>query len=336
MRKQDKIVAAILGVVLALATIGLGFTLSEAWRSISRPEHLEIALNIPAVQAPQPATSKTNPPPPIMAAATAPADSVPRPVSAPAEPRAPRVKSTAPREDAAINPADPPAIAIVIDDLGGDKTSTRRSIGLAKEVTLAFLPYPEHTPDLSREAFGAGHEVILHMPMEPKSRKSLAPNVLLLDMPREEIRRRVEWGLSRVPDRIGLNNHEGSWFTSDHKALYPVMEVLAKENIFFLDSRTSAHSKGVSIARRHHVRSAGRDIFLDNIVDSKAIARQLGEVERHARKHGLVIAIGHPHRQTLAALEAWIPEVQKLGYHLIPLSQAIARRNPQTTETVRD
>jgi len=316
--------AALLGLVCALAAVAFGFSLSQAWLSETPPERVEVALTVPAYLPP---TAK-----PAKAAATTSAPAV-------ARARLPQTATMLPTAHKALASADSappqavqqgkrPAIAIVIDDLGADLVGTRRTMALPKAVTMAFLPYPDKTPELSHDAFSAGHEILLHMPMAPKSaRFDPGPNALHVDMPKEEVQRRVLWALSRVPQAIGLNNHEGSWFTSDHKALIPVMDILAQKHLFFLDSRTTAQSKGVKLARAANVPVAGRDVFIDDTVSADAIARQLGMIETVAQRKGIAIAIGHPHRQTLAALEAWIPAVEKQGYELIPLSEAIRRRN---------
>jgi polysaccharide deacetylase 2 family uncharacterized protein YibQ len=329
-----KAAGAAIGVVGALAAVGLGFSLSRAWNAEAPPSRIEIALPSVAPAALPPAAAKAPAPPP-------PAKAVPPLVAVPkvAAPKA----SPVPQQQAAIaTPETPepqapvpgkPMIAIIVDDLGPDIAGTRRAIRLPKEVTLAFLPYPEKTPELSHDAFCAGHEVILHMPMEPKGNLDPGPNALTVGLPKEEVQRRLLWALSRVPEADGVNNHEGSWFTSDHKALIPVMQVLAEKHLFFLDSRTTTQSKGVKLARAAGVPVAGRDVFIDDVVESDAIARQLGQIESLARRKGLAIAIGHPHHQTLAALEAWIPAIEKQGYVLIPVSEAIKRRNSSLSAT---
>lgn len=313
-----KIAGAAIGVAGALAAVGLGYSLSRAWQTETPPSRIEIAL--------PPIRPAISPPPKAPAAPIAPApEAKPMPVPEKESRRALPVKSAA--EARPVPVSGQPRIAIVIDDLGADVKSTRRAMALPKEVTLAFLPYPERTPELSHDAFCLGHEVILHMPMEPKGTSDPGPNALRLELPKEEIRRRLLWALSRVPDADGLNNHEGSWFTSDHKALVPVMQVLAEKGLFFLDSRTTTQSKGVKLARAAGVPVAGRDVFIDDVVEPSAIARQLGLIEHLARKSGLVIAIGHPHHRTLAALEAWIPAIVDQGYVLIPVLEAIELRN---------
>lgn len=318
----EKVAGAAIGVVGALAAVGLGYSLSQAWHAETPPAKVEIV--IPKIPPPPPRTAG-QPKAPSQIALVPKPKPVPTPSIVPVSPRQTAIAPTQLPPEAPVSRR--PMIAIVIDDLGADLPGARRAMTLPKEVTLSFLPYPDRTPELSHNAFCIGHEVILHMPMEPKGTSDPGPMALALEMPKEEIKRRVLWALSRVPDADGMNNHEGSWFTSDHKALIPVMQVLAEKHLFFLDSRTSVYSQGVKLARAAGVPVAGRDVFIDDVVESAAIARQLGQVESFARRKGLAIAIGHPHHQTLAALEAWIPAIEKQGYELILLSEAIKKRN---------
>jgi len=317
----EKIAGAAIGLVGALAAVGLGYSLSQAWQTKAPPSRVEISLpKIPAAPPHRAAQPAVAPP-----TAMLPPKPVPTPSVAAIPPK--QVAIAQPPATPPVPVSGRPMIAIVVDDLGADVEGTRRAMALPKEVTLAYLPYPERTPELSHDAFCAGHEVILHMPMEPKGNFDPGPNALRVELPKEEVQRRLLWGLSRVPEADGVNNHEGSWFTSDHKALIPVMQVLAEKKLFFLDSRTTTQSKGVKLAREAGVPVAGRDVFIDDDVSSAAIARQLGQIEHLARNRGLAIAIGHPHHQTLAALEAWIPAVEKQGYVLVPLSEAIKARS---------
>jgi len=224
--------------------------------------------------------------------------------------------------DAAPAAADalaPPAIAIVIDDLGSDPVAARKAIALPKGVSLAFLPYPDATPALAKEAARGGHEILVHVPMEPEGTTDPGPNALLTSLPAAENARRLEWDLSRVPGYAGINNHEGSRFTADRVALTPVMETLADRRLFFLDSRTTTATAVVPLARAFGVPSAGRDVFLDDVETPAAIAAALSQTEEIARRDGVAIAIGHPRPETLAALAAW---TARRG-DLVPVSVAI-------------
>jgi polysaccharide deacetylase 2 family uncharacterized protein YibQ len=222
-----------------------------------------------------------------------------------------------------VVPRPVPAIAIVIDDLGADGVGTRRAIALPREVSLSFLPYPAAAPQFTREALHAGHQILVHVPMEPDGRTDPGPNALLTSLDAPTNNARLDWALSRIPGFSGINNHEGSRFTADRAALIPVMEYIADRHIFFLDSRTSAHTQVVTLARAFGVASAGRDVFLDDTISPQAIAAQLARAETIAREQGVVIAIGHPHPATMDALAHWTAQAVARGYELVTASEAI-------------
>jgi len=216
-----------------------------------------------------------------------------------------------------------PEIAIVIDDLGADGVDTSRAIALPASVSLSFLPYPGATPDFARDAVRAGHQVLVHVPMEPDGTENPGPNALMTGLGVDEIVRRLDWALARVPGCSGINNHMGSRFTADRASLVPVVEALADKHVFFLDSRTTVSTVVVPVARAFGVPSAGRDVFLDDEQATGAIDRQIAVLEARAREQGVAIGIGHPHAVTLSALEAWTKQAAARGFVLIPVSIAI-------------
>ena len=217
--------------------------------------------------------------------------------------------------------AGPPRIAIVIDDLGADIVHTRRAIALPQAVALAFLPYPESTPTLAREAGRGGHEILVHVPMQAIGAQNPGPMALSPSLAPDENIRRLDWGLARVPGFTGINNHEGSLFTANRAALVPVIEHLADRHVFFFDSRTTADSEVVSVARAFGVASAARDVFLDDVQTIDAVDAELRMLEARARDNGVAIAIGHPHEITLDAIAYWT--AHQSGFELVPLSEAI-------------
>ncbi len=215
-----------------------------------------------------------------------------------------------------------PAIALVIDDMGNDVEQNRRAIALPSQVSLSFLPYPFATPTLSQEARRAGHEILVHVPMEaPRDRDGSLANALRRDLPPDENIRRLDAALLRVHGYAGINNHEGSLFTADRQALVPVAEALYGRGVFFLDSRTTPLSQVVQVARAFGVPSSDRDVFLDDDQSSPAVDKQLRELERVAREQGVAIAIGHPHAATLDSVARWCATLR--GFRLVPVSTAI-------------
>jgi polysaccharide deacetylase 2 family uncharacterized protein YibQ len=116
------------------------------------------------------------------------------------------------------------------------------------------------------------------------------------------------------------------------------MALVAQEckshSMLFLDSVVIAHSVAYSSAHDLGVPSAARDIFIDHIANAQVIKGQLEQIEAAARRHGNVIAIGHPWPLTIEALEAWLPTLQAKGFTLWPLSAMTARRNDIKMPTI--
>jgi hypothetical protein len=233
------------------------------------------------------------------------------------------------RRFAALSPTDDgrPMVAIVLDDLGLNRRRMQRVIALTKPLTLAFLPYADNPGEMALAARQAGHEILLHLPMEPTSPdEDPGPNALLTSLGQPELVRRIEWSLARFDGYVGVNNHMGSRFTAREALMSPLMARLKARGLLFLDSLTTNASVGRDLARRYGVPVAARDIFIDNEIQTESIKAQLKRVERCAWRKGHCIAIGHPHRKTLKALERWLPALEGKGISLVPLTAIISRR----------
>ncbi|MBT4018872.1 MAG: divergent polysaccharide deacetylase family protein, partial [Alphaproteobacteria bacterium] len=174
-------------------------------------------------------------------------------------------------EDNAVTVPDPagkPMISIVIDDLGLNRRNTVRTIRLPGPLTLAFLTYAEDLERQTSSAHAAGHELMVHFPMEPRNPDTNpGPNALREGLSETEIRRRLTWGLSRFKGYVGINNHMGSAFTGYSKGMAVVMDEVRKRDVLFLDSLTTQASAGRKTAAQAGVPFVARDVFLDNEID---------------------------------------------------------------------
>ncbi|MGE3624123.1 MAG: divergent polysaccharide deacetylase family protein, partial [Bdellovibrionales bacterium] len=216
-----------------------------------------------------------------------------------------------------------PQIAIVIDDMGLSQSGSRRAINLPGFVTLSFLPYAERLEEQAAAAQDKGHELMLHMPMEPVGPQHPGPGGLFVNQSADEIRRRFVRALDSFEGFDGMNNHMGSKFTAYAPGMEIVMEEIDRRRLFYLDSRTGPKSVGEAVARRHGLPVLGRDVFLDDSLSPHAVRAQLDATERVARRKGYAIAIGHPHDVTLAALESWIPDAERRGFVFVPVRELL-------------
>ncbi|MEX2408839.1 MAG: divergent polysaccharide deacetylase family protein [Rhodovibrionaceae bacterium] len=217
-----------------------------------------------------------------------------------------------------------PAIAIVIDDVGLNRPGADRSVALPAPVTLALMTYAEGLESLAARARAAGHELMVHLPMQPiDAEYDAGINVLTVGLPRAELLQRLSWGLERFDGYVGINNHMGSRFTTDSDGMAAVMAELKRRGLMFLDSKTVGNSLGVAAARSAGVPVVARDIFLDHEQAPDFIAAQLRALEDLARQRGYAIGIGHPHGITLQALESWIPQARARGIDFVPISAVL-------------
>jgi polysaccharide deacetylase 2 family uncharacterized protein YibQ len=255
---------------------------------------------------------------------------VPPPPAVVEPPRPPSDDEALPawRRYAAAAPlGDGPMIAIIIDDMGLNVGRNRATIALPAPLTLSFLPYGVYAADLAMEARAAGHEVMLHLPMQPESdAENPGPKALRVDLGPAELSARLTWYLTHLPGYVGVNNHMGSRFTQSGNGMALVMQALRQRGLLFVDSVTSPHSVGLAMARRSGVPALARDIFLDNALDGRQIAGQLAAVEAVARRSGQAIAIGHPHPETVAALRLWLPTLAAKGFTLAPVTALLRRQ----------
>lgn len=211
-------------------------------------------------------------------------------------------------------------IAIVLDDMGPDRAALIRASGLPVTVSFAFLPYAANVRDLANGARRAGRTILLHMPMEPLGPADPGPGALLVDQPPEEQIARLEAALANFDRLDGLNNHMGSRLTADREAMDRIMARLAGRGLFFLDSRTTADTVAAEAAQDAGLATLSRDVFLDPDGTGAMAEVQLQRTLEIASATGSAIAIGHPHRLTLDALERFVASLDRARFRLVRLS----------------
>ncbi|HZG56269.1 divergent polysaccharide deacetylase family protein [Paenibacillus sp.] len=229
--------------------------------------------------------------------------------------------AAAPARAAAFAPSEatddaPRRVAIVIDDFGNAMDGTKEMLELPVPITVAVMPFLPTTKRDAEAAHRAGHEVIVHLPMEPVrgKRSWLGPGAITTDLSDMEIRNRVAAAIDDVPHARGVNNHMGSKATADARVMRIVMEVCRERGLYYLDSRTSPRSKAPEEAERFGVPLISNDLFLDDTYTSAHVYKQLRMLERKLERQSDSIVIGHvgpPGRITSAALRAAIPRLQR-------------------------
>jgi polysaccharide deacetylase 2 family uncharacterized protein YibQ len=224
-------------------------------------------------------------------------------------------------------PANPPRVALIIDDMGNNMAAARQLMAIDLPLTFSILPESPDAARIATLAHERGHEVMIHIPMQPLAypRISPGPDALYVTLTPAQIRRRLADYLAKVPYAVGANNHMGSRFTEDREGMKVVIAEMKKAGLFFIDSLTTAHSVAFQVARQAGVPAAVRDRFLDNVQDVNQISRQIRSLAKLAIRQGHAIGICHPHPQTLEALRREVPFLRQEGIEVVPVSQLLIR-----------
>lgn len=221
--------------------------------------------------------------------------------------------------------AEPPRIAIIIDDLGYHLANGRRAIDLPGSITFSFLPGGPRARALADRAHASGKEVLLHLPLQADSSVDHdEPSEISLDMSRARVGDTFTQALEAVPHVVGINSHRGSLLTRHPGHMTWLMEEIAKrEQLFFIDSFTTHHSVAMQIAREGGVDAVKRDVFLDPDRAPETVAREFERMKTLARQRGQVVAIGHPYPSTLELLERELPRLIEEGFELVSVSELV-------------
>jgi len=192
-------------------------------------------------------------------------------------------------------------LVIIIDDV-----HTRAQLNdikaLGMKITPSIFPPYKLAPKSYLLARALKHYMI-HLPMESSSRKfNQQYKTIKTSFTKNQIEARIKEIRALFPTAKYINNHTGSIFTGNYKAMHLLYGILRERGFLFIDSRTSGSTKVRKIAHEFGDAYVARDIFIDNTHTIPYIRKQLQKAVRIAKKKGYAIAIGHPHSVTMKAL----------------------------------
>ncbi|MBM7606437.1 polysaccharide deacetylase 2 family uncharacterized protein YibQ [Metabacillus crassostreae] len=207
-------------------------------------------------------------------------------------------------------------VAIVIDDLGNNMKGTEEILSLQIPITVAVMPFLPTTKKDARLAHKNGHEVILHLPMEPISGKKswLGPGAITTELSDKEIRKRVNDAIDEVPYAVGMNNHMGSKVTADKRVMRIILEVCKERNLYYLDSKTTGKSVVSDLAKELQVPYLENELFFDEQYTIQHIIKQANLLMSRIEQDNEIIAIGHvgiAGEKTASVLKQYVPLVEK-------------------------
>ena len=213
-------------------------------------------------------------------------------------------------------------IVLIIDDLGFDGQPLDKLMALDPNLNCSILPNGTRATEFAERLHARGFEVLCHLPMQPIGHERPGSNAILTSMDNDEIARVTRENVDAIPYASGVNNHMGSLATSDRRVMTSVIGALP-DGMYFLDSRTTGSSVAAEVAREMNVRTATRNVFLDDVATERAVRQQLAALATAAETRGTAIGIGHPHDVTLRVLAQELPALKARGFRLVRASSVV-------------
>jgi uncharacterized protein len=241
------------------------------------------------------------------------------------EVRTPKPLPPRPLEKMQQLPGDkPPLVAIIIDDIGYDRHVTEKLLSLDAPLTFSVLPDGPFSRQLANAARSKGHEIMLHLPMEPMEYPQVnpGPGALLKRMTPDQLIGRLDQDLDQFQGLKGVNNHMGSGLSTSPQRMRQIFTILKKRGLFYVDSRTTAQTVARPSAELLHLPFAERDIFIDHFEDEAFIRGQLHKLIQRAQLQGYAIGIAHPHEITERMLSKLLPQLKE-KVELVPASMVV-------------
>ncbi len=196
-------------------------------------------------------------------------------------------------------------LAVVIDDIGY-RSEDNAIYEMPLEVSVSIIPVSPYATERAEKAFVQQRDILIHQPMQPLSNIKIEDKALKIGMEKIQIQETIDYARKRVPYAIGLNNHMGSAATANQQLMTYLMEILANEQLFFLDSKTNSQSVASQTAKSFYIPTLERHLFLDDNNSLEDVQHHFDLAVRYAQENELAILIGHPRKNSIKVLKQGI------------------------------
>lgn len=197
----------------------------------------------------------------------------------------------------------PPAVAIVVDDVGN--TTEKLPLWLQIDAPLSFsaMPYPPLSQSLAEEFYKGGYQVMMHIPTQNEPPNSFSGNGQLeVGMSRETVFATLDADLAAVPHVTGINNHQGGLGCDNLELMTYECEWAKQHGFYVADSNSSYHSEVSKAAVALGMGRKKNQVFIDHQNEPDYIRGAMRELAGLARQNGFAIGICHYHRPNTAAV----------------------------------
>ncbi len=219
-------------------------------------------------------------------------------------------------------------VAIILDDWGQSTISCKYLREIPEPLAVSILPGLRHTKDVANCAKMYHKLTMLHLPLEAMHNYDFYPPnyIIKTSMSPSLVSQIVVQDLDQLPSIEGVNNHMGSKATGDRALMKIIFRIIRKKGLFFVDSMTSRYSVSAALADEMGLAYGKRDVFLDNLNNKEAIAKQFMVLAQKARRRGYAVAIGHDRPVTMKILKEEISWLESQGIQIVSIKDLLKHR----------
>jgi polysaccharide deacetylase 2 family uncharacterized protein YibQ len=228
-------------------------------------------------------------------------------------------------------------IAVVVRGLGLSSAATEAAIErLPGEISLSFSPYARRAIEWTLRARARGHEVLMDLPMEPRSypANDPGPRALMTTKPTPQNLENLKWILGKGRELVGVVGQMGSAFVKNKRAVSPILRHLKQRGLIYVDNGNVPGNAGITAAQELALPVAVNTRTLDDgQISRPAIRGRLVAAEREAKQSGQAVVMAHPYPVTIDLLQEWSRNLGQRGLALVPISNIV--RSPDRTEAAQ-
>lgn len=223
--------------------------------------------------------------------------------------------------------SDKPVVVIIIKGVGLSASSSQRAIELPPEVTIGLSPYSPHIKEWSEKAISSGHETVLNIPMETRDYRldDPGPYALITSSSKSDNETRLKMLISLISGYKAVYSERKEIFTNAVTSVKPVLELLKKQNIFFIYGGGYGEFSLIQIANKINYPLLIVDVVLDEEISVAAINSKLDAIVDTATEKGYAVAMAHPYPITIDLIARWIDKSESLGVKLVPVSMLLGK-----------
>lgn len=221
------------------------------------------------------------------------------------------------------NPEGRPTVSIIVGGLGVNRGRTQAAIDeLPAEVTLSFAPTTVGLQSWLNKARGAGHEVLIEVPMEPYDygRERAHAQVLRASASPETNQQSLSVFLSKVSGYTGVMNYQGGKFATNAEAADPVFEFLSEQGVAFFEDGSLNRSIFAQSAAEKKTIFGKASAWIDGRPGADEISKELMLLEAEALEQGGSLGVGMSYPITVDLLREWADRLEGKGIVLAPAS----------------